>query len=229
MPKKTFTLTAPYDTYYSNPTGLPLITSKITIEGNGAKITRKNGSPNFRLMAVSPTGDLDLENLTLSGGSSSGNNGGGAIYNYGEITISNRTITGNTASYGGAVSNSGSLTVQNSTISKNTAKGYFYAGYYQAGDGGGIKNSGTLTITNSTITGNKAIFAGGIANFTNMEIDGSTVSKNSALYAGGIGNGGDGSITNSTTQGTRPPSRSSRLRAPITLTLISSAESGAAS
>ncbi|HXK29337.1 MAG TPA: right-handed parallel beta-helix repeat-containing protein [Candidatus Binatia bacterium] len=186
LPKKTFTLTTPYDTYYGDPTGLPLITSAITIEGNGAKITRKKSSPNFRLMAVGPTGDLDLENLTLSGGSSSSHNGGGAIFNYGETTISNSTITGNTAYYGGAVSNSGSLTVQNSTISKNTANGPYNPVTLQ-GSGGGIVNFGTSTVSNSTITGNKAYVGGGLSNSGSISIDGSTISKN--VLKGRLANG----------------------------------------
>ena len=209
LPKKTITLSTPYDTYYGDPTGLPLITSKITIEGNGAKITRKKSSPNFRLMAVGATGDLELENLTLSGGSAYV---GGAITNFGELTVTGSTITGNTAYNGGAIHNYHEATITNSTISKNTAKGFFYyypsyGLYYFGGFGGGIDNhaAATLTVTNSTITGNKAFYAGGIGNVGNMSIDTSTVSKNSAQFAGGIGTYGDAlttqTINNSTISG----------------------------
>ena len=206
LPKKTFTLTAPYSTYYYDPTGLPLITSKITIEGNGAKITRKKSSPSFRLMAVGATGELELENLTLSGGVAT-YGGGGAVYNYGELTVTNSTITGNNAFYGGGIYNNGSLTVTNSTISKNIVESFLYNGYDYGGFAGGIANhtTGVLTVTNSTITGNKAFASGGIGNYGgNMEINGSTVSKNSAFYGGGIGNYGNAptqTITNSTISG----------------------------
>ena len=209
LPKKTFTLTAPYYTYYGDPTGLPLITSKITIEGNGAKITRKKSSPSFRLMAVGATGDLELENVTLSGGLAYV---GGAITNSGELVVTGSTITGNTAYNGGAIHNYHEATITNSTISKNTAKGYFfyytgYGLYYLGGFAGGIDNhaAATLTVTNSTITGNKAFSAGGIGNVGNMSIDTSTVSKNSAQFAGGIGTYGDAlttqTISNSTISG----------------------------
>ena len=51
------------------PTGLPLITSRITIEGNGATITRQGNAPAFRLMRGGigrgrSSGELTLESLT---------------------------------------------------------------------------------------------------------------------------------------------------------------------
>ena len=47
------TLSAVYATTQDgNPVGLPLITSQITIEGNGAIISRPEGAPDFGLMAV---------------------------------------------------------------------------------------------------------------------------------------------------------------------------------
>lgn len=50
------------------PTGLPLVTSPITIEGHGSTIMRDPSQPDFRLLAVSATGDLTLQELTLKGG-----------------------------------------------------------------------------------------------------------------------------------------------------------------
>src|SRR6516165_9604948 len=47
------TLSAVYaKTQSGDPVGLPLITSQITIEGNGAIISRPEGAPDFGLMAV---------------------------------------------------------------------------------------------------------------------------------------------------------------------------------
>jgi len=201
LPKKTFTLTKPYDTYYGDPTGLPLITTKITIEGKGAKITRSKNAPPSRLMAVGYTGLLELDKVTLSGGISSGYYGGGAIFNYGETTITNSTITGNTGYSGGGISNIGTLTLQNrTTISKNTAKGFSYGGYYYGGEGGGIVNYlGTLTITNSTITGNTGNSGGAIANSGSLTLQSSTISKNTAkgfIYGTSLYGGGGGGILN---------------------------------
>ena len=48
------TLSAVYanGTQDGNPVGLPLITSQITIQGNGAMISRPENAPDFGLMAV---------------------------------------------------------------------------------------------------------------------------------------------------------------------------------
>jgi hypothetical protein len=51
-----------------NNTGLPLITSDITIEGNNATLTRDVVAPNFRLIQIESTGMLTLNDLTLSNG-----------------------------------------------------------------------------------------------------------------------------------------------------------------
>jgi len=147
------TLTKASDNTYG-PTGLPLITSRITIEGNGAVIGRRGSAAAFGLMAVKNSGDLTLQNVTLSGGSSSV--GGGGVFNSGILSIENSTISGNTTnSRGGGIYNwYGNLTIENSTISGNTAN-----------VGGGVHNSaGLLTITNSTISGNRADEAGGLSN-----------------------------------------------------------------
>ena len=50
-----------------------LITSRITIEGNGATIARQASAPDFGLIAVrGNSGDLTLQSVTLSGGSFGG-------------------------------------------------------------------------------------------------------------------------------------------------------------
>jgi hypothetical protein len=68
LPKGNHVLTAVNNsTYEGGDSGVPVITSPITIEGNGAKITRKGSAPPFRLLAVGLAGDLTLKDLTLSG------------------------------------------------------------------------------------------------------------------------------------------------------------------
>ena len=54
------------DTY--GPTGLPVISSVITIEGQGSTITRDSGVPEFRILAVNSLGDVTLQEATVSGG-----------------------------------------------------------------------------------------------------------------------------------------------------------------
>src|SRR5262245_13770279 len=125
-----------YGTLYgrTRPVGLPPITSRITIEGNGATIHRQGDAPAFCLMAVRSSGDLTLQNVTVSGGASGD---GGGMSNRGTLSIKNSTISSNA---GGGVSNYRTLTVENSTIVNNT--------------GGGMFNIfGTTTIVNSTLSG----------------------------------------------------------------------------
>ncbi len=94
---------------FAGPTGL-IVSSGIVIQGTGETITR-TGSSTFRLFEVTATGNLTLQNLTLSGGIALGGFGGfggggagglgGAIYNQGALTITGSTLTGNSA-VGGA-------------------------------------------------------------------------------------------------------------------------------
>ena len=61
------TLTAVNNTY-SGPTGMPVITTEITIEGNNSTIERDSSAPDFRIFAVRDTGDLTLQETMVSGG-----------------------------------------------------------------------------------------------------------------------------------------------------------------
>jgi len=156
--------------FYSNPIGLPLITSRITIEGNGAVIARQGNAPAFGLMAVSNSGDLTLQSVTLSGGSSSE---GGGVSNRGTLTIDESTISGNTAR--GVFNYAGTLIIENSTISNNTS--------------GGLFNAGNTSIINSTISGNTGNSGGGVFNFYGiLTIENSTISGNTANVGGGVYN-----------------------------------------
>jgi len=206
-----------YDSTYG-PTGLPLIASSITIDGNGSIIVRRGG-PRFRLVAVSNSGDLTLQNVTLSGGSSpydaalySYGYGGGAI-NYGSLTIEGSTISGNAAGFGGGVFNRGTLIIQNSTITKNRASDSIFSSgggvlnlygdvtirdstilnNSAANKGGGVINRGPLTIQNSTISGNSASSGGGVSNssyygFSSLTVTNSTITGNRADRGGGVYN-----------------------------------------
>ena len=54
------TLTTVNNSTYG-PTGLPVISSQITIEGHNSTIERDSGAPNFRIFAVNSSGDLTLQ------------------------------------------------------------------------------------------------------------------------------------------------------------------------
>jgi hypothetical protein len=165
----THTVTSRSASYYGS-TGLPTITSQITIEGNGGKIAGKKNA-RFRLFAVESSGDLTLQNVIVSGGSQ---HYGGAIFNYGTLTVNYSTITGSKAGLGGGVFNgaAAALNIYASTISKNTA---FY--------GGGIYDySGAVSVSYSTITGNKAFIDGGgvYERLGSLTVGYSTISKNTS-------------------------------------------------
>jgi len=135
-------------------------------------------------------GTLTISNSTLSSNSASG---GGAILSSGTLTISNSTLSSNAASQGGAIYNVGPLTISNSTLSSNAASG--------AGGGGGIYNEAMLTISNSTFSGNSApsSLGGGFDNNGGtVSISNSTLDNNSATGGGGMYNGGGLTISNST-------------------------------
>jgi hypothetical protein len=112
---------------------------------------------------------------------------GGGISNTGTLTISNSTLSGNTAGFsGGGIVNGGALTVSNSTLSGNTARG---PGSGNIGSvGGAIFNGGTLTVSNCTLSGNTATAGGGIGHsfFGTLTVSNSTFSGNTANAGGGI-------------------------------------------
>ncbi|MBI3249188.1 MAG: DUF4215 domain-containing protein [Deltaproteobacteria bacterium] len=178
------TLTESNNSTYGD-TGLPLIESKITIAGNGHTIMRDPMDPDqFRLIAIY-TGDLTLQDTTLSGGKVRW--GGGAIYNFlGRLHIEGCTISGNSANYGGGVySRSGTLSLVNSTISGNSATNI----------GGGVVNgaygTNTFSLVNSTVTGNATTSDRGGGVFSRSDgssmvsVVNSTISGNSAGFYGG--------------------------------------------
>jgi hypothetical protein len=206
-----------------------------------------NGRNTGSVVTVNEGVTVAITGLTITGGSGSNRREpcslpdclvGGGILNFGSVSLTNSTVSGNTATYGGGgIWNQGSVSLTNSTVSDNTAA-----------LGGGIGNGGSLTLTKSTVTGNTATYGGaGIENgsegsdrprpvtmLTNSTVsdntaalggggiwntDGSvsltnsTVSDNTATYGGGIENPGSGSVslTNSTVSGNTagcPPSAS---------------------
>jgi hypothetical protein len=82
---------------------------------------------------------------------------GGGLYSAGTLTVSDSTLSGNSASdYGGGIYNFGTLTVTNSTLSGNFATNSIF------GRGGGIGSYRTLTLTSVTITANRAYDGGGL-------------------------------------------------------------------
>jgi chitodextrinase len=196
-----YTLTAVNNTTDAGGVGLPVISGNVTIQGNGATITRStaSGTPVFRLFDVASAGSLTLTSLTLSNGlANNGSQGGGGIFNHGTLTISGSTFTGNSApsstgTSGGGINNSGTLNVTTSTFTGNSAQ-----------EGGGVFNQKTATISNDTFTSNQATIYGGGALLNaagTMKVTGDTFTGNTGPGGGAIDNDTTLTISDSTFEG----------------------------
>lgn len=175
----------------------------LVVNGNGGSSVFVNGAPDAAISGFTITnafeGIFNIGNLTVSNCTISGNFGGGGIRNTGPhnvgggglLTVTNCIISGNSADYGGGIYNLGVVTISNTTISGNSAD-----------YGGGISNLGRLTMSNSTISGNVAgIVGGGVYNSRNqfggafLIIENSTLSGNSATGLGGCIYNNNGQFT----------------------------------
>ena len=135
---------------------------------------------------------------------------GGGLWNGGQLTLNDSTVSNNTAAVGG-IFNFGQLTLNNSTVTHNTST---------FGGGGGIFNCGaslhnyglctgapgSLTLNHSTVSNNNAAGdGGGILNDgqTVLKLVNSTVSGNSTTggSGGGIANNGTATVDVSTVSG----------------------------
>jgi predicted outer membrane repeat protein len=184
-----------------NGNGLPVVTTRITVNGNGATI---DGTKSVRVLEVDgPAGNLSLQNVTITGGSA---DIGGGIENLGgTVTLNHTQVTGNTATQaGGGIA---SATFDPASVAKLTLNSSAVTGNSQTADptipmslgGGGIVNVlGTVTLNSSQVNNNTAqgFVGGGIAsgdylNFSGttsfLTLNGSQVDGNTAPNAGGGG------------------------------------------
>jgi len=202
------------------PNGLPVIVSTITINGNGSTIS---GNNHVRVLDIDGAdgGQITLNNVTITGGSSPGP-GGGIFNNEGTAVLNRTLVTHNTSGAGGGGIVTGTIgsgpvgvmTLNNSEVSWNTVTGE------QGGGGGGILNhAGTLTLNSSTVDHNTAPGGGGIASGTGsgnteggslVTLNKSVISNNTAFGGpfaggGGIANGGNLVSNNSEITGNTAP------------------------
>jgi len=164
----------------------------LNLDGHGHSITQTcadNG-----VLRQDGTGALALQNVTITGGVDTTDfsvreAGGGGVLAGGDLSLTNATITNNTAiGWGGGFYVAGNATLTSSTVSNNTS----------SNGGGGFWFQGALTVTNSTISGNadNGTFGGGGiragVGSTTATVTNSTISGNSAglVPPGGIGGGG---------------------------------------
>jgi CSLREA domain-containing protein len=140
--------------------------------------------------------------LTLAQGSllidNEGYYEGGAIYNQGQLTVSDATISGNNHSYGccglahlgGGVYNSaaGTVSLNNVILSDNDSR-----------FGGGFYNAGTAGLNSVTAGDNTAYFGGALHNAAlgQLSLTNSVVSDNLGGEGGALYNAGTLTVTNS--------------------------------
>ena len=149
------------------------------------------------------SGDLTLNNLTITGGRADMNSpnaarGGGISTISGSVSLTSSTVSGNQGGFngGGIRSIFGSVNLTNSTISRNVS----------GNSGGGIfTTSGSVSLINSTVSGNESgNFGGGIAtDSASVSLTSSTVNGNlTGILGGGIyTDSGSVSLTSSTVSG----------------------------
>jgi hypothetical protein len=142
--------------------------SGITVDGNDAS----------QVFLVDYGVQATLDHLTITHGNAIlGNGDGGGIFNYGTLTVSNSTLSANSASdVGGGIVNIETLTLSNCTLSGNSAS-----------EGGALFNNGPATVSNCTFSGNSANQGGGILNQNSLTLTNCTLTGNSA--AGDVGGG----------------------------------------
>ena len=204
--------TTKVDNYDYGYSALPVITSKITVEGNGSTIARTGNKEMRFFTAVSyneAIADLTLNDLALKNGKNLYDNGG-AVYAYqATLALNNCTITGNEAggNGGGIFAFYTKLTIDKSNISDNKSYGGggIYAGYESvtmidstlsgndapgSAGGGAYINSATLNITNVAVDGNKAYSGSGLMiNYSQLMITDSAIINNVGEeygYGGGL-------------------------------------------
>ena len=180
------------------------VTQNLTILGAGSGATRIDAGGDTgigdRVFEVSAGSTLHLEDVTITGGRSTGD--GGAINTRGIVELTNTTVSRNEANRGGGIfvdalgANSGQLIVTGSSLSWNTA----------STSGGAIANfAGNVEIENSTIEYNVAApgaFGGGIYNTHDgagtggvVSIESSTIRENTAGWGGGVSSNDLGTLT----------------------------------
>jgi len=173
---------------------LPTLNNEVKIVGPGAATLTIDGlmgayGGTYQVFNVAVDATALVSGLNIINGNGAGAvlDLGGAIYNAGNLTVSNCNFSNDTAYDGGAIGNYGSLDVEGCTFTANGAA-----------FGGAIANFASLSLSDDTFAGNMAGGAGGgIFNSGqgSVIVTASTFSGNSSSNGGGIFNNSNGSVT----------------------------------
>ncbi|MEI7557080.1 Ig-like domain repeat protein [Candidatus Chlorohelix sp.] len=170
--------------------GTQAIANDLTLTNTGAGKVIISGNNQYQIFYVNAEKSLSLTNLNLTGGYAE--ESGGAIHNYGTVTINNSSLYSNSAqTWGGAIHNDGgTVTISNSSLYSNSTQVW----------GGAITNWGTFTVSNSSLYNNTSNEGGAIDNGGTVTISNSSLYSNSATQNGGaiFNNTGTAMVTNTT-------------------------------
>jgi predicted outer membrane repeat protein len=178
---------------------LPQITKSITINGNGATLTRDlswtaTSAISQLLYINSATATVTISRLHFKGGKAASN--GGAIRNTGNLTLESCIFSGNeAATNGGAVyTTTGALLVQGCTFYNNKATA---TTIYSRG-GAIYCTNGTVALTGNLFTGNTAVNSGNVVYGTGVTSGGYNVSDMATGAVSAVDNLTDSGYTGTT-------------------------------
>ncbi len=194
-------LSAAYGAGTGGDIGMPIVSSQMIVKSSDPGTERiierdhpLEAAPYFRLFEVNPSGDLAMERVQLTGGSIASS--GGAIANFGTVTLTNSTVTANAGTFGGGIYTNDTATLTNTTVSDNAG----------ASGGGLYVYDGMASLYNSTVSGNSSdTVGGGIGGYYGSTLlVNTTISANKADLDGGgmyVGVYGTALLINSTLSG----------------------------
>ncbi len=132
----------------------------VTIQGPGARVLTLTGNSVSRIFNIAAT-NVKVSGLTLTNGRNPGSatpsKYGGAIYNPGGATLTECTISNNTAAFNG--DGAGVFNASGATLALIRCN---LSGNYAEEFGGGIYNDGIFSATNCTFSADSAFRGGGI-------------------------------------------------------------------
>jgi hypothetical protein len=154
----TYTMTSGHGSLANGQDALPVITTPMELLGP-ATVTRASAEL-FRIAEVSTTGNLTLStNVAFTDGSAVGD--GGAILNFGAVTLTRSSLSGNTATgNGGGLANADtpSGTAPAATFTRSPVSGNI-----ALLSGGGVYNGLRGTVTSSGVSGSPLVISGNTA------------------------------------------------------------------
>ncbi|VVB64452.1 Uncharacterised protein [uncultured archaeon] len=199
--------------YISVPAGTYIenvwIDKTLVLNGAGSDKTIVDGNKKGSVFFIGSNARVTLHGMTIRNGAS---DFGGGIINFGELTVTDSTLSGNTAKTSGCgIYSIRTATIRGCTLNANTAKygggisndnelaiqgGSSLTGNNADSLGGGLFNTGIAEVTSSSISGNSAQSnGGGIYSNGKVTITGSTINANNAHDGEGGGIGNDGTVT----------------------------------